>query len=112
MKRTGECRMTSEGSFAPSYGSQVRPFPGASPSAESPQTLLDAEHLRLLRIGYFISAGQTAIFIPVGLLYASMGFLFSHLPGAPPAAGAAPAIMTWFFGAFGAVFALVGIAGT
>ena len=39
----------------------------------SPQTIIDDEHLRLLRIGYFISAGQTAIFIPFGLLYAVMG---------------------------------------
>jgi hypothetical protein len=83
------------------------PGPGPSYAAsyvgpETAQALIDSEHLRLLRIGYFISAAQTAIFIPVGLLYAGMGALMSQLPthGAPP-----PAMMTWVFGIFGAVFA-------
>jgi hypothetical protein len=63
------------------------------------QQIIDSEHLRLLRIGYFISAAQTAIFIPFGLLYAGMGVMMSHLPagsGAPP-----PAMMTWVFGLLG-----------
>ena len=65
------------------------------------QELLDGEHLRLLRIGYFISAGQTAIFIPVGLIYAGMGVMMSQLPtsAAPP-----PAFMSWLFGVIGAAF--------
>ena len=93
-------------------------FPGPGPSyatnyvgPETAQELIDNEHLRLLRIGYFISAAQTAIFIPFGLLYAGMGLLMAHLPsgGAPPP----PAMMSWFFGVFGAVFAgLAAIAAT
>jgi len=80
--------------------------PGVGPSyaanyvtPETAQDIIDNEQLRLLRIGYFISAAQTAIFIPFGLLYAGMGFLFSHLPGggSPPP----PAMMTWFFGLVG-----------
>jgi hypothetical protein len=73
------------------------------PAAESPQTIIDNEHLRLLRIGFFISAGQSAFLIPIGLVYAGMGLMFSHLPsgsGPPP-----PASMTWIFGIFGTVFA-------
>lgn len=37
------------------------------------QRAIDAEHLRLLRIGYFISAGYTGFFALMGLLYMSMG---------------------------------------
>lgn len=87
------------------------PFPGGpGPSyatnyvgAETAQQIIDNEHLRLLRVGYFISAAQTAIFIPFGLLYAGMGLMFSHLPtgaSAPP-----PPFMTWFMGLFGGAFA-------
>lgn len=81
----------------------VNPAGYARYGAEHPGKLIDDEHLRLLRIGYFISAGQTAFFIPFGLLYAGMGVLFSHLPtgGAPPP----PAMMSWIFGVFGATFA-------
>jgi hypothetical protein len=69
-----------------------------------PQEVIDTEHLRLLRIGYFISAGQTAFMIPFGLMYAGMGVMISQLPGgahsAPP-----PAFMSWIMGAFGAFIA-------
>jgi hypothetical protein len=83
--------------------------PGVGPSyaanyvgPETAQEVIDNEHLRLLRIGYFISAAQTAIFIPFGLLYAGMGVMFSQLPtGATPP----PALVSWLMGLFGAIFA-------
>ena len=85
-----------------------QPFAGYAPAAypspaEARQQILDDEHLRLLRIGYFISAGQMAVFIPFGLVYAVMGLMFSHLPsgGSPPP----PAFVELFFGIFGAAFA-------
>jgi hypothetical protein len=78
--------------------------------AETAQALLDAEHLRLLRIGYFISAAQTAIFVPFGLLYAGMGLLFSQLPAAssPPP----PPMVSWVFGLLGTAVALFAGLGT
>ncbi|HEX6764513.1 MAG TPA: hypothetical protein VF103_03525 [Polyangiaceae bacterium] len=71
--------------------------------------MLDGEHLRLLRIGYFISAGYTALFVPFGLVYAGMGVLMSHLPGAGSAAP--PALVSWVMGLFGGVFATFAIVG-
>ena len=105
----GETRET--GPFAPGAG------PGSYWSSESPQQIIDSEHLRLLRIGYFISAAQTAVFIPFGLLYVGMGVMMSQLPlggtsGAPSAPGApSPFLFTWIFGLMGALvsgFALLG----
>jgi hypothetical protein len=92
----------SEGSFQP----RPAPFGGTfSPSyqpSESPQTIIDREHLKLLRIGYFISAGYWALFIPFGLVYAGMGVFLAHAPGG--SGGSPPAFMSWIFGIFGAVF--------
>ena len=76
--------------------------PGAGGYGQpSPQTIIDNEHLRLLRIGYFISAGQTAIFIPFGLLYAVMGLAVPHLTSG--SAGATPPFMSLIFGIVGTV---------
>jgi hypothetical protein len=84
---------------------QAAPGPSYATNYVTPETaqqIIDNEQLRLLRIGYFISAGQTAIFIPFGLLYAGMGVMVSQLPtsGSPP-----PPAFVWFMGLFGAVFA-------
>jgi hypothetical protein len=73
------------------------------------QQVIDNEQLRLLRVGYFISAAYTAIFIPVGILYAGMGVMMTRLPsghGAPP-----PAMFTWIFGAIGVSFTLFAVVG-
>ncbi|MFZ5895270.1 MAG: hypothetical protein ACOY0T_29710 [Myxococcota bacterium] len=103
----------------PAHGGGAYPagFPAQYPGAyqqgggESRQKIIDDEQLRLLRIGYFISAGQTAIFIPFGLLYAGMGVMFSAIPstagGTPP-----PPEVSWIFGILGAVFAGLATLGT
>jgi hypothetical protein len=88
-------------SGAPAYG------PGYG--GVDAQQIIDTEQLRLLRIGYFISAGYTAIFIPLGLFYAGMGVMMGRLPsghGAPP-----PAMFTWIFGAIGVSFTLFAVVG-
>lgn len=71
---------------------------------EDEQRIINAEHLRLLRIGYFISAGTTGFFACFGMLYALMGvFVTTMLKHATYTAGQRPPpeFMGWFFGAVG-----------
>jgi hypothetical protein len=86
----------------PPFGQAYAPG-NAFYTTESVQSIIDTEHLRLLRIGYFISAGQTAIFIPLGLIYAAMGIFVSGMPstGSAPT----PGFMPLLFGIGGSVFA-------
>lgn len=80
----------------------------AAQQAEWKQRIIDDEHLRLLRIGYFISAAQTALFIPMGLFYAGMGVLFSVMPSTAGTASApTPPEMSWIFAGFGGGIALL-----
>jgi hypothetical protein len=44
------------------------------PNDPAQQALLDDEHLRLLTIGFYVSAAITAFFSLFGLFYAAMGF--------------------------------------
>src|SRR5688572_22912927 len=91
-----------EGSFKPRPVPLGGAFAPTYQTSESPQTIIDREHLRLLRIGYFISAGYWALFIPFGLVYAGMGVFLAHAPSG--SGGSPPAFMSWIFGIFGAVF--------
>ena len=57
----------------------------------SQQAIIDTEHLRLLRIAYFIAAGTNLIWVFFPLMYVAMGaFMFSggfgaeEGPGGPP----------------------------
>src|SRR5262249_50385086 len=68
------------------------------------QRIIDAEHLRLLRLGYFISGGVTAFFAAFGIPYMCMGLVFGTLssrfpqaPGQPPP----PEFVGWFFAIIG-----------
>lgn len=67
--------------------------------AHARQQILDEEHLRLLSIFYFVSAGTTALFSLFGALYVAMGLLlvtsaspFQGTQGDPP-----PAAVGWIF---------------
>lgn len=79
--------------------------------SEIQQAAVDAEHLRLLGIGYIISGAMSAAFSLLGLLYAGMGVLFATLGAA--SAGQAqrggeppPAFMGLLFGIVGGVLFL------
>jgi hypothetical protein len=79
------------------------------------QAIIDAEHLRLLSIGYLISAGFNALFMLFGLLYVFIGAMVSEMlrlspqanasPGQPP-----PAFFGWIFAGIGLMFFVIGLA--
>jgi hypothetical protein len=74
------------------------------------QAIVDEEHLKLLSMGYYVSAGFHAAFSLFGLLYLVLGVIFfisgrsfSGGPGAPP-----PAFLGILFGIMGlAMFLLM-----
>ena len=74
------------------------------------QTIIDEEHLKLLSIGYYVSAGITAFFSMFGLVYAVlgavMGVVFSQAAKnsnqSPP-----PPFLGWIFGIAGSVIFLL-----
>jgi hypothetical protein len=78
------------------------------------QAVIDAEHLKLLSIGYMISAGFNAFFMLFGLFYVFMGIMFSEMmrmspgmntkPGQPP-----PALIGWIFGGIGLIIFAIGL---
>lgn len=80
------------------------------------QAFADDEHLKLLSIGYFISAALTAFFSLFGLFYAAMG-AFVGMAASKAAAGAetmypskaAPAFVGWIFGGIGIAIFLFAI---
>ena len=81
------------------------------PSSE--QQILDVEHLRLLRIGYFVSAGVTGFYALFGLAYLGMGTvlgtMLGKLPQQPGMQGPPPEVIGWIFAAVGGVFTCFGV---
>jgi hypothetical protein len=78
---------------------------GAIP-AEQRQAIIDEEQLRLLALGYVVSAVLSALFSLFGLLYLGMGLLMQTAISAMPASAGAhnqppPAAFFWIFGIFG-----------
>jgi hypothetical protein len=73
------------------------------------QALLDAEHLRLLGLGYLISSIFTALLSLMGLFYAFMGAMMTASINQMPASGnqPPPEFFAWFFGIFGIGFFIV-----
>jgi hypothetical protein len=71
------------------------------------QAVMDEEHLRLLRIGYFVMAGLKAFGALFGLLYAGMGLsVFALAKSAVPRPGQEPPpeFVGWIFAGFGLGF--------
>lgn len=76
------------------------------PEENNRQAIVDYEHLKLLALGYKISAATTAFYSLFGLLYVFMGVIFGTvIPRTESAADKPPAFIGWFFAVFGmAVF--------
>lgn len=74
------------------------------------QRILDEEHLKLLRIGYFVAGGTTIFVCLFGLAYVFMGFLFtSSLMDIPsPPGGPPPPPMGWIFIVMGTAIVIFG----
>lgn len=73
------------------------------------EALVDEEHLRLVSLGFLISAGFTAFFALFGMLYVFIGIAMSvALAHAPAGSGGAgeppPAFIGWIFAGIGLVF--------
>jgi hypothetical protein len=78
------------------------------------QSLIDDEHLKLLSLGYMISAAITGFFALFGLMYIFIGAMMigfvTHRPEMATNTGhVPPAFMGWFFGVVGLTFFIVGI---
>jgi hypothetical protein len=69
------------------------------------QAIIDREHLRLLRLGYLISAALSALFAPLGLVYGFMGTELEIMMQQASPSGA-PALPHPEF--FGRIFLLLG----
>jgi hypothetical protein len=71
----------------------------------SRRQIIDDEHVRLLALGYQISAGLSALFSLFGLMYAGMGFamgaLVARMPGPNAQQQAPPAFIGWLFAGLG-----------
>ena len=75
----------------------------SGPDPESRQRIVDEEHLGLLAIGYYVSAGICAFFSLFGLLYAAFGVVLATLAHRLPAGShdAPPAVLGWVFAGLG-----------
>lgn len=71
------------------------------------QSILDDEHLRLLRIGYFVAAGADALFALFPLIYVVIGIIMAvSLPGPRRPGEPSPAMFGLFFVFFGLLISL------
>jgi len=73
---------------------------------DAKQGIIDAEHLKLLRWGYFFSGAMTAFFSLFGLGYAAMGFMFVNFP-VPDGQNPPPEWFGLMFGIVGTVMAVL-----
>jgi hypothetical protein len=69
--------------------------------------IIDTEHLRLLGLGYYLSAAMTAFFSLFGLLYMGIGMTVTKIAHDAPRADAPPEAMGLVFALIGAAFFLI-----
>lgn len=79
------------------------------------QAVIDDEHLKLLALGYMISAAISAFFSLVGLIYMAFGIFFgemiAHMPPGPATADQPPPeFFGWIFGGIGLLIFLAMLA--
>jgi hypothetical protein len=81
----------------------------APTDSELRQSILDEEHLKLLGLGYLVSAILSAGFSLLGLFYGAMGLVFGRaIAEAPATTGQPPPeFLGWFFAVFGVAFFIV-----
>lgn len=74
-------------------------------------SIIDEEHLKLLSLGYKISAGAAGMFALFGLFYvgmgAMMGAMLSRMPATERAQQPPPALVGWIFAGIGVAFFLI-----
>jgi hypothetical protein len=77
-------------------------------STVSQQEIVDSEHLRLLRIGYFVSAATNLLWVFFPLIYVAMGalMLFGAFDGAKPS-DAPPKVVGLVFMSIGIAISLI-----
>jgi hypothetical protein len=78
--------------------------------SESKQSIIDEEQLRLLSLGYLISAVISGLFSLLGLLYAVLGVIMGSMLSSSVienASEAPPVFVGWIFAAFGGLFFLI-----
>lgn len=77
------------------------------------QQIKDEEHLKLLSLGYMVSAGMTAFFSLFGLMYVFMGTIFtsflSYFPQAKNNPEPPPDFIGWIFTGFGLAIFVFGV---
>lgn len=75
------------------------------------QQIRDEEQLKLLSLGYRVSAAIVGFYALFGLLYVFIGLLFVLAPMDFSASGGepAPALMGWLFGGMGLAFLVAGL---
>ncbi|HEX6790900.1 MAG TPA: hypothetical protein VF247_06295 [Candidatus Krumholzibacteria bacterium] len=76
-------------------------------STPDEQRIIDAEHLRALRIAYFVSAGTAAFIACFGLFYVFLGTFFRSMLASMPADADAGEFPGAFFALFGIIFFII-----